>query len=367
MSDDVLDNPLVKAAMREGRRSLGVEEFYGILGDKDGRLSEGLPPNKIRIREVTVDGGYGKDYVVTAWTHQTTNYMMYPGTPVVVGYVNGELAVLGQYALATQALGLNPVVLNPGNPFTQSTPTTEILPLLCHAVGTIATPSTKVGVKSFRYSTPERVVGWYQGSVSTQIDLASYIPPTGEHRYAAIFFNVADQTFTVRASTSKNMIVPLDDADKQECFNQQPPYSIPVAMWRLHNGQTSITQADFVEDLRPLFGHGEARQNYSAASNPTSGDDKEDGYGVGSLWVNTNTNTIWVCVDDTMGAAVWVNVSGSTGMTSWTLSGDEGTPQVITDGNIVNVQGEWYISTNAQNTDTIVIKDTTTPLWLLGW
>lgn len=366
MSDDILSNPLVQQAFRLGRRSLGVDKFYAVLGDKNGRVAEGLPPNKVRVRKVNADGLYGKEYIVTAWTHETTNYMMYAGTPVIVGYVLGELAILGQYAQATEAIGINPSVLNIGNPFTQSTQTTELLPLLCHAVGTTTTPSTKIGIKSFRYYDMQNQVRWYRASVATQVDLASHIPSAGQHRYVVIFFDTLNEVFVVKTSASQSMVIPLDDTDKQECFDSMPPYSIPIAMWRLRDAQTSVTQADFVEDLRPLWGRGTARQRVTATTNPTSADDKNKGYGVGSVWVNTSTDAVFICADDAVGGAVWQNVSGA-GMTSFTVAGMTGTPQTISDGNTLTIEGVNYVKTEAQATDKVVVKYIASPLHIMGW
>ena len=45
--------------------------------------------------------------------------------------------------------------------------------------------------------------------------------------------------------------------------------------------------------------------NFSATSDPTSSNDVGSGYAVGSTWVNTNTNKMFVCTSASSGAAVW--------------------------------------------------------------
>jgi hypothetical protein len=47
--------------------------------------------------------------------------------------------------------------------------------------------------------------------------------------------------------------------------------------------------------------------NYTAIADPTVNDDESAGYFVGSRWLNTATNTEFICSDNTTGAAVWVN------------------------------------------------------------
>jgi len=47
------------------------------------------------------------------------------------------------------------------------------------------------------------------------------------------------------------------------------------------------------------------RDNYVATTDPTANDDSTDGYTIGSVWVNTSTDRIWICVDATATAAIW--------------------------------------------------------------
>ena len=49
-------------------------------------------------------------------------------------------------------------------------------------------------------------------------------------------------------------------------------------------------------------------QPVSSTSDPTVNDDSGDGYGVGQMWVNTNTGVARILVDATVGAAVWRSV-----------------------------------------------------------
>lgn len=40
-------------------------------------------------------------------------------------------------------------------------------------------------------------------------------------------------------------------------------------------------------------------------SAPGAGDDEHDGYEVGTIWVNTTTDNVYICADNAIGAAVW--------------------------------------------------------------
>jgi len=50
-----------------------------------------------------------------------------------------------------------------------------------------------------------------------------------------------------------------------------------------------------------------------AAVNPTATDDSGDGYSIGTIWVNTTADTVWFCVDASVGAAVWKDISAGAG------------------------------------------------------
>jgi hypothetical protein len=56
-------------------------------------------------------------------------------------------------------------------------------------------------------------------------------------------------------------------------------------------------------------------QHHRAAANPTVNDDVADGYGVGTMWINTSTDVAYVLMDSTAGAAVW-KTTGTSGNVS---------------------------------------------------
>jgi hypothetical protein len=60
---------------------------------------------------------------------------------------------------------------------------------------------------------------------------------------------------------------------------------------------------------------GRRLNNFTAVVPPTVNDDWSgtSGYEVGSVWVDTATDTFYVCVDSTNGAAVWSSGGGSSG------------------------------------------------------
>lgn len=48
---------------------------------------------------------------------------------------------------------------------------------------------------------------------------------------------------------------------------------------------------------------------HSAAANPTVNDDSGDGYAVGTRWLNTTTRSVFIAIDVTVGAAIWLKLA----------------------------------------------------------
>lgn len=65
-----------------------------------------------------------------------------------------------------------------------------------------------------------------------------------------------------------------------------------------------------------LTGLANAQSNLTATTNPTVSSDNTQGYSAGSTWINTLTNTLFICANASAGAAIWYNyVDSSTNQT----------------------------------------------------
>ena len=62
-------------------------------------------------------------------------------------------------------------------------------------------------------------------------------------------------------------------------------------------------------------------------TDPTANDDSGDGHEVGLIWVNETTNTAYVLVDDTEGAAVWQEIGDADAVSTVTAHGAMGTTE----------------------------------------
>ena len=74
--------------------------------------------------------------------------------------------------------------------------------------------------------------------------------------------------------------------------------------------------------LKQVNGGVGGANNTTATSNPTITDDTVAGYAKGSLWLNTTTNRIYVCVSDTSSAAAWYEIAATNNANNILPSGD---------------------------------------------
>ena len=70
---------------------------------------------------------------------------------------------------------------------------------------------------------------------------------------------------------------------------------------RLARLETELGRLATIEGA-PLF-------NLAATTAPGTGDDSDDGYQIGSLWLNTTGNDMYICCDATAAAAVWKQIT----------------------------------------------------------
>lgn len=91
----------------------------------------------------------------------------------------------------------------------------------------------------------------------------------------------------------------------------------PNAVVTHSNKEASLISGDTFSAITILAG-ATITKTYSTNSNPTVNNDKDDTAGIGyaskvrDFWVNTSTGDIYVCSDNSTGAAVWNQINGLT-------------------------------------------------------
>ena len=86
---------------------------------------------------------------------------------------------------------------------------------------------------------------------------------------------------------------------------------------------SSITQlqTDLLNAIAAASITVDAKVNYSATGAPAVGDDADDGYSAGSRWVDVTNDKVYVCVDASVGAAVWREYAPATATSGEMVAG----------------------------------------------
>jgi hypothetical protein len=89
----------------------------------------------------------------------------------------------------------------------------------------------------------------------------------------------------------------------QRLFNQiRDAFNLTKNDYETHKAETTTTET------QP---HGLPKNKLDATTAPTVNDDSGDGYSVNSVWIDTVTDKAYVCLDATVGAAVWKEITAS--------------------------------------------------------
>lgn len=84
--------------------------------------------------------------------------------------------------------------------------------------------------------------------------------------------------------------------------------SIPI----LQGGQNRVAQVSVMDSRWGV---------YQSASDPTNGDDADDGFVIGQRWLNTSTMNEFLCVQANAGAAIWRHIPRVLGSSAVASSG----------------------------------------------
>ena len=98
----------------------------------------------------------------------------------------------------------------------------------------------------------------------------------------------------------------------------------------IYENKTALTLAQcdarYTEELSYPYAKYGTKNNLTATSDPSITDDETDGYGAGSIWINTVTNDIFQCTDASEDAANWEETtgggSGGGDQKHWMIFGD---------------------------------------------
>ncbi|MCS7316834.1 MAG: hypothetical protein NZZ41_00730 [Candidatus Dojkabacteria bacterium] len=145
----------------------------------------------------------------------------------------------------------------------------------------------------------------------------------------------------------------IDPANPGKLTNVRPE-NHPIPVYIKLNASGSIGLRTFRNIQAP-------RNNFAATTSPTPTNDYSQGYQVGSLWVNTATNTAFVCVDSAIGNAVWTSIGTVNEYTNTSIA--VGLPNEVFTGfftfssNPINVK--CYVNGQLLNPNGYIVTGTT--------
>lgn len=128
----------------------------------------------------------------------------------------------------------------------------------------------------------------------------------GTFAWARLGYDVANDAFIQYTSTATEEETP-DVAE----IPVVPMGIVPLDSVWLRAGQTTITSADVVVSSRQPYQRKMPIDNTGATGAPQITDDRALGYEVGSRWFNLSDMELYVCLNDTEGAATWALMAAS--------------------------------------------------------
>lgn len=118
-------------------------------------------------------------------------------------------------------------------------------------------------------------------------------------------FNLVPSTTAIHASG--NMVYTATDGGLADSASSHVLNAQPVGMSVSLSGQAGNYWGILIgAPNQTSLVH--VKNNLSASSAPAVTNDVDEGYGVGSLWIDTTGDDIYMCADNSDGSAVWVTI-----------------------------------------------------------
>lgn len=233
------------------REKFGLLSDIAIIGDGTGRIYNNLRPGYVWVRQEQTIAENGTPIYTPPFEvrhHPNAIYKVVDGTRVNL-FIDrdGNLAIEGQDFDSTVVSGGNPAVLNPAEPFTKFVNPDQLSPLRSFAIATTTQPTLKVGVQALLYITDNNTYNFFAGG---QYDFTSDVPATSGKKALACLHLTASNTLDAVVGSDKDEILPFAPADISEAVGLMPSTAIPIALWVLTNGMTTITDKQLYLDLR---------------------------------------------------------------------------------------------------------------------
>lgn len=133
-------------------------------------------------------------------------------------------------------------------------------------------------------------------SVDTELTDSSVVNVTQPVTLTLNTDSEAEETYWIKNSSNGDVTVVGDDIDDLTSISLAPGESVCVVRNESNTGWVIVSS------------YSGRRDNLTATAEPTTDDDETKGYGVWSRWIDTLTQSIYVCTNAAAGAAVWVQL-----------------------------------------------------------
>lgn len=294
------------------------EELDGYIGK----------PNGSGGHTVAVPHHPGYSYIrgntgIEGWIAEAVNIgaLPDPAVQVEIAKKNGRLIVRApDGASAATVLGVNaPAAGSPPSVQSVNTGTGQVVKSQMVDGGRLTTIGAD---KAYLTGLKARITPYiHSGGAWDGLTLVTLTPTatSGMHSYVLVGINTKTNAITQALTADMSLAMPLLQNDLFKVMRLYPDVD-----WRgavdLANGATSIDEGKLI-DVRN-FGAWRPKCNFTATAAPGVGDDVDDGYAVGSMWIDVTGDAVYFCVDATAGAAVWKQVDGGGTSPTLTTKGD---------------------------------------------
>jgi hypothetical protein len=235
---------------RKIKKKFNLDDDTALLGDGAGRIYDNSRPGYVYVRQPTsIDESGNPIYSAFTVRHNPNAiYRVADGTRVNL-FIDrdGELAIEGADFGGMVAGGGNPAALNPSNPYTKFINPDQLLPLRASAIANVTQPTLKVMVDALAYVTSGNVFQFFAGA---QYDFTADVPSTSGKKALALLYLDDTNAIDCVVGSDKDAILNFDVADITATVALMPTTGIPIAIWALRNGMTTITEKDKYLDLR---------------------------------------------------------------------------------------------------------------------
>lgn len=230
------------------RVALGFDPLRGYLGDPaTGALHVPGRAGYFYVRRDMGDGYLGIEELALEGVLKPDMDL-----EVVLRYNEDGLLVIAKPSLSAQVQrGRNPLVNNPADQQLWKWISVErFLPALVRPVGTADSPSTRVAILPW---VTRRYGGEMLFDLTLELDLAAVIPAAGEQCLVVVGMGFGHTEAVSGVSAARDLNDQFTQADYQAALNRLPAGSVPLQFLRLADGQTAVTQEDFVLDAREII------------------------------------------------------------------------------------------------------------------